>query len=418
MDNSQNIVGLIEIGASKTNVVAVSVTPENSLHFLCFAEGKTYGYKRSVITNYTEFKSGIKNVMDVANNKAGYSITNVILALTGFDYNSYILKSEITLPSDEVILKRDLDRCVQLLNFNESIDLNKEHIVHIIPLHYQLNDTKIVSHPVGMKAKKISAFYHIVTIDLEKYNDLASVFKNLNINILNIVASPYASAISTLVSDEKEVGSLVVDIGRSCISIAGFRDNNLFYNRNIPYGSHKISNLLMEKFNITSEEANRLKFKYGVRTPKDLDYSQTVQLEVIDENGNSDVKNIDLFSILSVTSSAICKIASEIKSMLGEKFLSHIKRIIITGGGAKMMGVKDVFESILNKPVRIAKPIIPAQIPADYRDEIYSVIIGTFIYFDDFIKEKTFAKFLKPRSMKFMDKIRDMWQRFVDDNFS
>ena len=123
------------------------------------------------------------------------------------------------------------------------------------------------------------------------------------------------------------------------------------------------------------------------------------------------IKILILYKILNITYTSFENIINQIKLNI-KNF--PIEKIILIGGGVKMMGVPELFKEKFNKVIRIAKPEIPVALPAEFKDEKYASIIGSFIYMEDFIKDKplTFSY-----SEKLKKRITEAFNRFLKETF-
>lgn len=415
---NKNLIALLEIGSSKTIVMICQINSNQTLQFLSYAEVETTGYNQGIITDFDQFKHTIYNAFEIAETKIGINVTDVILILSGFAYTSYKLESEPCQIDNNTILKLDLNKCQNSLNkiLLTEIDTSLQQIIHIIPIKYLINNSKFTDNPIGTKAKTLTGIYHIITIEASKYLNLKDALNKLNLNIKTVISESYAISLGILSKEKQQFSNMVIDIGNSTTTIAIFF-KTLLFNISLPYGSILLSKSLTDNLQISNKQADKLKLKYGGKAPDTTDYTQEITIETFDDSGIMQEKQINLFRLLSYTNNITNKIALSIKENLTPNMLKLIKKITLTGGGAKIIGIKNLFEEIFKKPVEIAKPINIPGIPKSLQKEEYSSIIGGFIYYNEFIKNKFCYKSYLNNHKNLVKQAKQLWKNFINNYF-
>ena len=380
--DKKNSIGFIDVASGKVRVMIMSI--DKNLKFVLEGKGESesFGYKAGKVLDFSAFSKSINQALEIAEKQAGENISDIVISLSDFKYKSYLLKSKIDFPFERKITKKDIKKCSSLIPLQQHIDLDKEALIHIIPVEFIVDGNKTVDDPEGNFAKSLFIRYHIITVDSSSYSDLINVFNSLNLNVKKVVANAYASALSTLIDDDKQVGSLLIDIGKSSMSVAVFIDDKLCYNYSLPLGGDAITNSLSKQMNVRFSEAERLKIKYGAKFPAPLDFSDYINIYVIGENGENDSNEILKSDFLTVSNNVTKSIFSILKQSLEEKkVLSYVNRVVVTGGGSKLFGLKNIITEIFNCPVRIAKPIKQEELSDNFDDASYSTLVGLFLFY-------------------------------------
>ena len=66
--------------------------------------------------------------------------------------------------------------------------------------------------------------------------NLTAVIARCDLGITELVAAPFASGLSVLVDDERELGCTVIDMGGGTTQMAVFADNQLLHTAQLPVG--------------------------------------------------------------------------------------------------------------------------------------------------------------------------------------
>ena len=121
----------------------------------------------------------------------------------------------------------------------------------------------------------------------------------------------------------------IVNVGASVTSVNVSRDGAPFFVRDVPLGGWEITRSLMEKFDITYEEAERIKYSVGGYGK----YDEAAGL-------------VEKF---------VVRAASEIKTVLDEAG-GGARRLVLCGGSARLPALADSLEEAAGVPVEVFNP--------------------------------------------------------------
>src|SRR3546814_12070516 len=94
--------------------------------------------------------------------------------------------------------------------------------------------------PRGLFGQKVSVNMHLVSASASAVRTLRSVVERCHLEIDDVVLSPYASGLSTLVEDETDLGVTVVDMGGGTTSLAVFSDGQVVFADSITVGGNHV----------------------------------------------------------------------------------------------------------------------------------------------------------------------------------
>ena len=380
--DKKKLIGFVDVASGMVRVMIMSISRDAKFSFEGFGEAESVGYKAGKIFDFSAFSNSINSAFEMAEKQVGSNVSDIVISLSDFKYKSYFLPSKLDFPFERKITLKDIKRCSSLIPLHQRIDVDNEVLVHIIPIDFVVDGDRVSENIEGKLAKSLTINYHVITVDVKMYSDLMAVFSSLNLNVKSVVANAYASALSVLVEDDKKIGSLVLDIGKSTMSTSIFFDDKFVYNCSLPLGGDAITNSLSKQINVRFSESERLKQKYGAKAPVSLDFSDYINIFVIGENGENDSHEVLKSDFLRVSNSITKGVISILKKCLEDKKkLPFINRIVITGGGAKLSGLKDIVMDVFDCPVRIAKPVRLDEIPEKLDGVNYSTLVGLFVFY-------------------------------------
>ena len=94
---------------------------------------------------------------------------------------------------------------------------------------YDVDSKLIYTEPIGNYANKIKIYFYKLLLNRKYLKNIINIPNDLKLNIENYIPSPLSSALSTLSSDEKNLGTICIDLGHSTTSIAIFQNNKFIY---------------------------------------------------------------------------------------------------------------------------------------------------------------------------------------------
>ncbi len=365
----------IDIGSTKVSSV---IAKKNGEELIVTGTGisKASGLKKGVITNIDLAAKSIKEAYTNANRVDGTSPKKAIVSISGAYIKSTNSNGIVNIPNKEISLE-EIHRVMQTALYNANIP-NEYEVIHVLPYRFKVDDQDFIEDPLGMNASRLEAHVHIITAQKSSVYNLKKAVRQAGIEIQNIVLNGYASAISTLNHDEKELGACIIDMGGSTCDLAIHLGNSIVYNDYLGVGSMHITNDLSMALHTPLATAEEIKLFYGdLREPKN-DY---IEIPIIgDEQTTHQVSLEIVYNVIyaRVEETLMILAKSLEKSGLKEQIGAGI---ILTGGMTKLLGIRELASAIFdNMPVRIAKPKHLDGLQQELDDPSYSTAVGLVLY--------------------------------------
>lgn len=347
---SNYILGL-DIGSFEVKANIAKVTGKE-LNICGTGKSKTSGIKRGVVTNIEQASSAIKFAVNEAKKSSGVSYDTVVVSISGA-YTKYTKSTGIiNIPNGEIGIS-EIKRAMQMAEQNANIP-NDSVKLHILPYDFKVDTQEHIEDPLGMSGNRLEVLAHVVTVPKTSVKNLEKSVRMAGINIDNIVLSGYASAISTLNKEEKELGVCVIDMGAATCDIAVHLGNSLVHNDVLLIGSANITNDISKALHTPLLSAENVKINYSKLRDSNC---KSLDLPVL---GNDLSKNkVDMEIITNIIYARI-----EETLMLLAKKLEDSKQlnklgagIVLTGGMSKLDDIRQLTTAIFeNQAVRIASP--------------------------------------------------------------
>ncbi len=154
---------------------------------------------------------------------------------------------------------------------------------------------------------------------------------------LDVEATAIIRALEPSFTTKEKAGSAILDLGQTHTSLIVIAHETIQFISNIPFSGDEATNLLTEKLNITTQEAEKAKKICGLDNPECEDALK----KILNDKLNTTVKKIK---------AAFEYYENESKNPI------KIQNIILSGGGAYMSGLSNFLEKELDIKITLGQP--------------------------------------------------------------
>ena len=346
------IVG-IDIGTSKVNVVVGEVNSFNQVEVIATSECKCFGMKKSKITDEEEISRAISKTISEVEEMASLKIHSAYVTIPG-KYVTIVQNSVLKEARDKYagISSKDVTSAIMQI---KDIDIPDDKVlIDIITNEFSLDNGRTIDDPVGSLSSSFTVKGQVVLADKSYVKQITNIFKKAGIEVDGVVSNVLAERQIILDKNELKDNVMILDIGAGNTDIGVFSGETFVYNNTISLGGDNITSDIAYVFNISEEEADRLKRQYGLALKSFIDNDTDIILNTY--KGEERTKTIKSSELIEVIEARVEEIFSLInKDISNEGIKSNINNVIITGQGIININKSDVAGKItLNIPVKIS----------------------------------------------------------------
>ena len=359
------IVG-IDIGTSKVTSVIGEVNNFNQIEIIAMAECKCFGMKKSKITDEEEVASAIAKTIAEVEQVANITINSAYVTILG-KYVTIVQNSIVKEPKDKFagISSKDVNSAIGQL---KDIDIPEDKfVIDMVVSGFTMDNGRVVEDPVGALSSSFTVKGQVILADKDYVKQLTNIFKKVNIEIDGIIPNVLAERKVILDKNELNDNVMILDIGAGNTDIGVFSEESIVYTNTIPIGGDTITNDIAMVFNISEEEADRLKRQYGLALRSFIDNDTDIMLNTY--KGEERTKTIKSSELIEVIEARISELFSLInKDITKEGVKANLNNVILTGQGITTISKSDVAgKIILNIPVKISTGRLISTIKPSYR---------------------------------------------------
>lgn len=390
MTEGKIVVG-VDIGTSKIVSVIAKVDDE-FVNVLGVSEVAAGGVRKGQIVDIEEAVLSINNSLEAAERMAGYSASHVIASIGGSHIESINSRGVVAVARPEgEITESDLARVIEAARA-VSLPSSRE-IIHVLPRSYIVDGQEGIKDPIGMTGIRLEVDTHIISANSTSIRNMEKAFSEVGVDLDAVVFNGYASSVAVLSDTEKELGVVLADIGAGTTDISIYVDGSVAYSSVIPIGARHITNDLAIGLRISLESAEKIKLFLSSQ-PKKAKLTADAEEEKVAEKFTDevDLSHLALAEELKKVSKKTL-IDGIIRPRLNELFTMigiEVKKsgfagqtpsgLVITGGGAKTIGISDSAKRTLAMPVRIAIANNIKGIIDEIQEPSFSTVIGLTMY--------------------------------------
>ncbi|MCL2383326.1 MAG: cell division protein FtsA [Oscillospiraceae bacterium] len=346
------IVG-IDIGTSKVSTVVGEVNNFNQVEIIGTAEAKCFGMKKSQIIDEDEIVGAITKTTAEIQTNLSMTINSAYVTIPG-KYVKIVQNSIVKEAKDKYAGISSKDVGAAMLQIKDIEIPEDKVLIDIVASEFSLDNGRVIEDPVGSLSNTFTVKGQVVLADKEYVKKTANIFKKAGLEIDGIVPNVLAERALILDSNELNDNVMILDVGAGNTDIGVFNSGSFIFADTIPIGGDTVTTDIAYVFNITEEEADRLKKQYGLALRSFIDNDTDIMLNTYKgEERTKTIKSSELIEVIEARVEEIFSIVN--KTVTSEGIKSDINNVILTGQGITNLNKSDVAGKIaLNIPVKIS----------------------------------------------------------------
>ncbi len=368
----------LDIGNSKISFVIADYKNTENINILSIASVPNNNIKKNIILNFENLHDQIKSLIIEAEKQSQTKLNSINLNLSLLNSNSHYYNSEIGLKNErisELHLKKIINQSEYFNNPSEKFEIFNNIT------SYDIDNNLYFNAPIGNYSDNIKINFYKIYIQKKYSDNISSVIKKLKLNIDNYIPSPLSSSLSSLTKDEKELGTICIDLGHSISSISVFENNKFVYGDAIGVGSNNITLDIARGLSTTISSAERLKTLYGSLVSSPSDDHEIIEIPIVSGDKNT-FKQITRSSLNAIIRPRIEETLEMIWQKIKDNNLRNKKlnNVVLTGGGAMMDNITEYVETIFASGVRVSSPLDQLNLENNFNKPNFCDIIGSILY--------------------------------------
>lgn len=413
---ADEIITGLDIGSSTIRVAVCRVTPGEDgsprLNVIGAVASPSDGMHKGAVSSMEDAVSAISKALEKAERMTGIALNSAWVAIAG---QSIVVQESrgvigVSRPQGE-IEEDDVERAMEAAR-TVATPSNYD-ILHVIPKSFTVDGQRGVKDPVGMNGIRLEVDAVIIEALSSHIKNLTKSVYRTGLDIDDLVYSPLAMAESVLTQRQRELGSCVVNIGSSTVSLAVFEEGDLLHTAVLPLGGDHVTNDIAIGLRTSIEVAEKVKMAYGHAVPDEVDRKQQFALRDFGAETDEMVKCRFVAEIIEARMEEIFEaIDAELRKVDRSGMLPV--GVLFTGGAMKMAGSIEVAKRILRLPCAVGTPSGITSVIDEAHDPAFATAIGLAAWGRG-IREMHGKKFKFGNFFKFksVDKVAEQMRKWM-----
>jgi len=344
------VVGL-DIGTTKVCAVVGQVS-EEGITILGKGEVPCRGLRKGIVSNIDWTVRSIKEAVEAAEMMAGVEIRTVYAGVAGSHIRSQQSDGVAAIAGGEVT-RADVER---VLEGARAIPVDADRqILHVLPREFIVDSQDGIRDPIGMSGVRLGAKVNLVTAATSCVQNVIRCAERCGLAVADVVLEPLASAEAVLSDDEKEIGSVVIDIGGGTTDIILYIEGGIAHTSVIPVGGNNITNDIAAGLRTPMAEADRLKRLSGCALGRMVRDDEEIEVPGV---GGHQPRRCSRRVLSDIIEPRVEEIFCAVRKRIEDSgMLEQLSAgAVLTGGAVLLEGSAELAEEILGMPVRIGMP--------------------------------------------------------------
>ncbi len=373
MSNSQIIVGL-EIGTSKVCVVVGEVNDNQVANIIGLGQSKSRGVRKGEIVDSSVVEEDVRNAIVEAEHMADVEIQSVFLGVTGSHMRGFNNTGvHPVVSADREINDADIQ---DVIKNAKAVNLPSDHsVVHVIRQHFSVDGQDGILNPEGMLGAKMEVDVHVVSGRYNRLQNPIRLVSGLHLQVENIAFNGLASSLATLSTEQKELGTLVIDLGAGTTDYAIYSGGVIKHTGVLAVGGDHVSNDLAYGLKVPLGRAEQLKVDNGSAV---IDPESKNRMLDLSTDNIVPGKKVNLNHLQMIMSLRLREIFELIANDIDQAGLINYLRagVVLCGGGARTPHITKLARDIFKLPAAIGRSSTVSGIKNALDEPEFSTSIG------------------------------------------
>ncbi len=383
------IVAALDIGTSKIVCLIARLRPQtpqevlrrrsHGVEILGIGHTEARGIKGGAVIDLAEAEAAMRHCVDLAESDASVQLESVVVSVSAGRLSSELYAATVNV-AGSAIADGDIAR-VLAAGSKHSVREGRV-VLHSLPIGYSLDDVRGIGEPRGMLGRQFGVDMHVVTADVAAARNVMLAVERCHLSVETMVATPYVAGLSVLADDEADLGAALVDMGAGTTTIAVFSSGRFIDASGFALGGQHVTMDLARGLNARIADAERIKTLYGSVMAGGSDERDMITVPSVSDDEREPPQFVSRASLVRIIKPRVEEILEMVRDRLAASpFAAEPRaRVVFTGGASQLTGLPDLAARILNRPVRIGRPLGISGLPDAAKGPAFAVAAGLLVY--------------------------------------
>jgi len=372
----KNLLVAMDIGTSKIVTIVGEISDDGEIEVIGLGSHPSNGLKKGVVVNIESTVSSMQRSAEEAELMAGCQIHSVYAGIAGSHIRS-LNSHGIVAIRDREVTQVDLDRVIDAARA-VAIPAD-QRVLHVLPQEYIIDDQEGIREPIGMAGVRLEAKVHIVSGAASAAQNIVKCVRRCGLEVDDFILEQLASSYSVLMTDEKELGVCLVDIGGGTTDIAVFIGGAIVHTAVIPIAGDQVTNDIAVALRTPTQFAEQIKIKYACALAQLATTDESIEVPSV---GDRPPRRLARQTLAEVVEPRYDELFGLVLAELRRSGFENLiaSGVVLTGGSSKMEGVIELAEEVFHMPVRLGVPQFVTGLTEVVSNPIHATGVGLLLF--------------------------------------
>jgi len=366
----------VDAGSSSTRCLICAID-DGYLKLLGFGESGARGWSKGRLSDQTAVRESLVEAVQAAERMAGIPIEGGVVGIGGGAIESSNSRGVYEFGRPREVLADDMTYAVELAS---KVRLEEGRLLlQVLPQDFTVDGRSGYRNPKGVTCARLEANVHVVTAIGHDHNAAVSAMHQAHLAVEETIFEGWAAAYACVLEEDRRQGVAVIDIGGQSTEIVIYDGDALLRACSLPIAGDHFTRDVAYGLCVSFEDAERLKREYGCAVVGLEADSSLIEVPSAEGRPPRGAPRRHLNEILEARAEELFwYVRAELQRVGMEQAL--LEGVLLTGGGARLHGMCDMAEKVLNCQARNGLPFGIDRWADEITDPAWAAAAGLAMY--------------------------------------
>jgi cell division protein FtsA len=355
----------------------ICAVEDGTIRYLGHGQADAQGWLKGRVADQQSLSESISAAVQEAERSAGVAVESAVAGIGGTTVRGGHSRGLVELGRPREIEQRDVNRAVARAS---RVQLQEDRMVlQIAPQDFVVDDHPGHRDPRKMVSSRLEVNVHVLTASVQEHNAVVSAINQAHISAEETVFEPLAACHAAVLPEDRREGVACLDIGAQSSGLVVYYGDSLQLASGIPITGDHFTRDVARGLHTSFEDALLIKEEYGCALAEWTSENSVIEVPSHGERDSREAPRRMLNQIVEARADELFHHVHRELSRVGMT-RALIGGIVLTGGGAKLPGMCDLAERMLNCQARKGLPVGIRNWPDELQDPAWTTVAGLAMY--------------------------------------
>ncbi len=366
----------IDAGSARTRCV-VGWLDGARLSLAGYGEAPAAGWARGRIADAAALADSVRAAVAAAERMAGVAVESAVVGVGGPAIQSVVSQGLYPLGRPREVQREDIRRAVE-----DASQLNlpaDRMVLYASAQEFVLDGRAEYHNPVGAVGSRLESYAHVITTSVYEHKALVAAVNQAGVEVEETVYEALAAAYAAVLPADRTEGIAVTDVGLHSTELVVYLGDILAHAATLPVSGDHFTRDVAHGLRVTYEDAGRLKEEYGCAVAGLTADNSLIEIPPAQGRPPREASRRELNLILEARAEELFLFVQRELVQAGLE-RSLLNGLVLTGGGAALLGMCDVAERVLGCRARNGLAVGIADWPDELNHPAWTTAAGLMMY--------------------------------------